>query len=34
VAAQPSSSSLYITRSDEPIQVGDRLERVAAGAAP
>jgi hypothetical protein len=34
VAAQPSSSSLYITRSDEPIQVGDRLERVAVGAAP
>ena len=34
VAAQPSSSSLYITRSDEPVQVGDRLKRVAADAAP
>jgi hypothetical protein len=34
VAVQPSSSSFFITRSDEPVQVGDRLERVAADAAP
>lgn len=34
VAAQLSSSSFLITRSDEPVQVGDRLERVAADAAP
>ncbi|OGW63333.1 MAG: hypothetical protein A2638_01040 [Nitrospirae bacterium RIFCSPHIGHO2_01_FULL_66_17] len=34
VAVQPSSSSFFVTRSDEPVQVGDRLERVAADAAP
>lgn len=34
VAVQPSSSSFWITRSDEPVQVGDRLERVAADGAP
>ncbi len=33
VSVQSSSSSLFITRSDEPIQVGDRLERVAADAS-
>lgn len=34
VAVQPSSSSFWITRSDEPVQVGDRLERVVADASP
>ncbi|MFZ5876289.1 MAG: hypothetical protein ACOYXU_07755 [Nitrospirota bacterium] len=34
VATQPTSSSAYVTRSSEPIVIGDRLERRATEASP
>jgi hypothetical protein len=33
VVTQPGSSSAYITRSSEPIEIGDRLERLASTAS-
>ncbi len=33
VATQPNSSSAYITRSSEPIEIGDRLEPLAPSAS-
>jgi hypothetical protein len=33
VATQPNSSSAYITRSSEPIEIGDRLEPLASSAS-
>jgi hypothetical protein len=33
VATQPKSSSAYITRSSEPIEIGDRLEHLASTAS-